>query len=138
MRYLNVVLHLIPTRVRSDLLMTMKYKSSTFVKHFWKNYLSQLVCTLVWVVINGIKVTWFYVRWWVGLYMLARLLLVTAQRRTWVRASDGPNVEIDYKSSTLVNNFKRNDLDPLILTLGWVITPTLSFNHVNVLRNSWC
>lgn len=137
MRYLNVVLHLIPTRVRSDLLMTMKYKSSTFVKHFWKNYLSQLVCTLVWVVINGIKVTWFYVRWWVGLYMLARLL-VTAQRRTWVRASDGPNVEIDYKSSTLVNNFKRNDLDPLILTLGWVITPTLSFNHVNVLRNSWC
>lgn len=137
MRYLNVVLHLIPTRVRSDLLMTMKYKSSTFVKHFWKNYFSQLVCTLVWVVINGIKVTWFYVRWWVGLYMLARLL-VTAQRRTWVRASDGPNVEIDYKSSTLVNNFKRNDLDPLILTLGWVITPTLSFNHVNVLRNSWC
>lgn len=137
MRYLNVVLHLIPTRVRSDLLMTMKYKSSTFVKHFWKNYLSQLVCTLVWVVINGIKVTWFYVRWWVGLYMLARLL-VTAQRRTWVRASDGPNVEIDYKSSTLVNNFKRNDLDPLILTLGWVITPTLSFNHFNVLRNSWC
>lgn len=137
MRYLNVVLHLIPTRVRSDLLMTMKYTSSTFVKHFWKNYLSQLVCTLVWVVINGIKVTWFYVRWWVGLYMLARLL-VTAQRRTWVRASDGPNVEIDYKSSTLVNNFKRNDLDPLILTLGWVITPTLSFNHVNVLRNSWC
>lgn len=137
MRYLNVVLHLIPTRVRSDLLMTMKYKSSTFVKHFWKNYLSQLVCTLVWVVINDIKVTWFYVRWWVGLYMLARLL-VTAQRRTWVRASDGPNVEIDYKSSTLVNNFKRNDLDPLILTLGWVITPTLSFNHANVLRNSSC